>query len=769
MPEEFFVKRTQRPSSSPVIPTVRALPPRKRRLVDMPGFRPALRILGGVVVALLILGGAFGAVVALDRGMLPPIAIPLASLSVIAATAAYLAGRAEGKKEFSSAAHRNRAKGRLQKSPKARAAADNSASATSAADGACVPMSQAGSVVLRTKFLDDISQALRAPITSICLAARIIRKHYDSTPEVVAHFGDTLLAEADRLGQTVDEFLELARLESGVIEWHEDEVDAADLIQRAVAEVEPVAVSYGVSVAFTMEPALPPLHVDRERITQALTILLAMSVRSASEGGEIVIQIAGAHGGWVFTVGGTSFVYPHAEARKVKARADATAPVEHLESRPDGVGLGLCLGREIVARYEGRLWIEGQPGASGCARFTIPYRQHRRAAAATVAPTPSARPEQTKQPRAADTAASRTPDTAEIMSAAVSAPNDLDQRREAAVQALRDRAASLPHDAESAKTTVVDGEKSEGENETTSAQLQQADNSSALATTVAENSDGAPAANTAAKVPSEDAASIEAGDSRPAPRARPGAKISFSRSQTVSQPNVSARPELAPRATCEPTKQDQPPLNFSDCEPTAVVDVPQPEVEIDDAPVHAPVSGTMITATHRTAGPPVLASPPGVPAFRGAQSAATAAIQGSDDLLLEIAEAQSPDGRSLVVSEEVRSLLASAPGTLPAVAGQNSPAAASRGAYTPSRRRMVQAPWVVRPGAEGKSGENDSAPQAKQPNADEAAAGGQRARLNERLAKRLGLSGTPQSGKPGSPSSGSGPSAYMRSRRLGSR
>jgi len=99
-----------------------------------------------------------------------------------------------------------------------------------------------------------------------------------------------------------------------LVEWHETEVDAADLIQRAVAEVESVAVSYGVSVAFTMEPALPTLHVDRERVAQALTILLAMAVRSASEGSEIVIQIAGAHGGWVFTVGGTSFVYPHAEA-----------------------------------------------------------------------------------------------------------------------------------------------------------------------------------------------------------------------------------------------------------------------------------------------------------------------------------------------------------------------------------------------------------------------------------------------------------------------
>jgi signal transduction histidine kinase len=323
------VKRSQRHSSSPALPTIRALPPQKRRLVDLPGLLPATRVAGGLAVVLLALGTAAGAAIALEQGTLPPIAIPLASLSVLAATAAYLAGRSEGKHEISTTAERGRTKGRLRSgTSRARdrsatgvpdSSAGDATNAGNTAAGAGLA-SQAGSIALRTKFLDDISQSLRAPITSICLAARIIRKHFDSTPEVVAHFGDTLLAEADRLGQTVDEFLELARLESGLVEWHEAEVDAADLIQRAVAEVEPVAVSYGVSVAFTMEPALPPLHIDRERVAQALTILLAMAVRSASEGSEIIIQIAGAHGGWVFTVGGTSFVYPHAEARKVHGR-----------------------------------------------------------------------------------------------------------------------------------------------------------------------------------------------------------------------------------------------------------------------------------------------------------------------------------------------------------------------------------------------------------------------------------------------------------------
>ena len=765
------MKRTQRPSSSPALPTVRALPPQRRRLTDLPGFRPALRIAGGVTVALLILGGAAGAVVAAERGMLPRVAIPLASLSVLAATAAYLAGRAEGSQQNSSTADRTRAKGRLQKGVSAAGRAGASAKASTAvsaagAEGmggaAAALASQTASIALRTKFLDDISQALRAPITSICLAARIIRKHYDSTPEVVAHFGDTLLAEADRLGQTVDEFLELARLESGLIEWHEDEVDAADLIQRAVAEVESVAVSYGVSVAFTMEPALPPLHVDRERVTQALTILLAMSVRSASEGSEIVIQIAGAHGGWVFTVGGTSFVYPHSEARKVHVRAEGAPPTEQPESRPDGLGLGLCLCREIVARYQGRLWIEGTPGASGCARFTVPYRQHRRATAAaatsatTTATTQGERPQATTMPEPTITATGS------------ASPADLEQRREMAVKVLRERAATQPHvDATHPAKTDNEEDKSAANAEGTTAA--QTTDSSVSATDVASAADSAssPTAASSASTPSDAASSTN----EPSATVRAGQKISFGRRQPAAEREAAARTAT----TSQPTHaaSDEPvPAAASKSEPTAATAAPEPEVaveveiEIDDAPVHAPVSGTMITATHRTAGPPVLANP-GVPALSGMQSAANAAMHGSDELLLEIAEAQSPDGHALVVSEEVRSLLASAPGTLPAVAGQNAPAVAGRAAYTPSRRRMVQAPWVVRSGAEGQPTGSDAQAEAAPAQPTDAAPGGQRARLNERLAKRLGLTGSSQSGGTGRTPGGSGASGHLRSRRIG--
>ena len=748
------MKLIRKSAKQPTLPAVRAIPPRVPSLRE----RRAVRITSIIIVAAAgvgaLIGGAFQVVHAIERGVLPQSTFSLASLVVLAATAAYLAGRSERDRSGDTAADRGRARGRLVPAAKAQkdAAAAQAAAAADATTDASAGHEQA--VALRTKFLDDISQELRAPITSICLAARIIRKHFDSTPEVVAHFGDTLLTEADRLGQTVDEFVELARLESGITEWRDTEVDAADLIQRAVANIESIAVSYGISVGFTLEPELPTLHADLDRVTQALTILLASGVRSASEGSEMVIQIAGAHGGWVFTVGGPSFVFPHAEARKVPVRGeDAENDVRPVE--PAGRGLGLCLCREIVGHYHGRLWVEGTPGTQGCVRFTLPYRQHRRAAAS--APTASA-----PQQKVAATA----PRVESKPLASEGGAADLEQRRELAVKALRERAAGQPSAEAKPNAAAPEGVKptlAESAPSAPRVEPQAATPATQKARAADTPETAAPtetlAAQTATTSKPERASKKAASSATTKPQAETPASAAPTSSVAATEPTPAAEPPQAtepPLSVRTETKlDDEAPLAASNDEASDDESVEIPEIDVEPSPVHAPVSGTMITAHHRTVGPPVLAHP-GVPAVRGS-SAASAAIQGSDELLLEIAQAQTADGRQLVVSEQVRSLLESAPGTLPAVAGQNLPqAAGARGAYTPTRRRMVAAPWVVR-----TSTDEAVADEPPPPPADPEVAAAQRARLNERLAKRLGIQ------RSGSSDSSSGRTSPSRSRRLG--
>ena len=43
-----------------------------------------------------------------------------------------------------------------------------------------------------------------------------------------------------------------------------------------------------------------------------------------------------------------------------------------VSTKPDGLGVGLSLGRSIVESHDGRLWAEQKPGGGAAFRFTLP-------------------------------------------------------------------------------------------------------------------------------------------------------------------------------------------------------------------------------------------------------------------------------------------------------------------------------------------------------------------------------------------------------------
>jgi signal transduction histidine kinase len=273
----------------------------------------------------------------------------------------------------------------------------------------------------RLRFLSDAAQELRAPLTSMCLAARIIRKHHESTPEVVERFGETLILEADKLGGTIDEFLDLTRIESGCIDWNERDLEPAELINDAISEIEALAISYGVGVSFVLEPELNPILADYDRIRQMLTVLLGIAVREAADDVEICIQIAEANGGWIITVGDSGRVYAHSQARRIVSWTDPEAEEGDRATDPASQAIGLHFCRKVVARYEGRLWVEGNLTEAGCVRVTIPYP--------------------TEQALARAGAAAKRTQTANGAASGPASDPDLASRHQAAVRALSERAA----------------------------------------------------------------------------------------------------------------------------------------------------------------------------------------------------------------------------------------------------------------------------------------------------------------------------------------
>jgi signal transduction histidine kinase len=225
---------------------------------------------------------------------------------------------------------------------------------------------------LKTQFLSMASHELRTPLTAVSGFIQVARRRITRAVEA-AEGGDwkqealrsaeTLeLAQRQsrRLGRLVDELLDVSRLQLGRVELHQSEVDLVAGLQQVLERMRLMHTAR----TFVFEPGAAELrvNVDIDRIDQVFENLLGNAVKYSPAGGTITVRAAAEDG------------EAHVAIRDegIGIAPDELENVFNLFYRsPDpraghvgGLGLGLYISREIVARHGGRMWAESQPGGS---------------------------------------------------------------------------------------------------------------------------------------------------------------------------------------------------------------------------------------------------------------------------------------------------------------------------------------------------------------------------------------------------------------------
>ncbi len=236
---------------------------------------------------------------------------------------------------------------------------------------------------LKTKFLSEVSHEIRTPLAAVVSAARIIMKHHLTKPDVVPRFGNTILVEGDRLTRLLNEFLDLTKVEAGCVEWHDSDLKIESLAEDAIAGMAAMADERGIELIADVQPDLPPLVVDRDRVIQVFNNLLMNALKYTPKGGRIVLRAAIEEDTIRFEVTDTGPGIAREELSKVFDRFHQVRRSDDRENGRKGTGLGLCICREIVDHYGGRIWVESEVGQGSAFKFTLP-----RAASVRTARTP---------------------------------------------------------------------------------------------------------------------------------------------------------------------------------------------------------------------------------------------------------------------------------------------------------------------------------------------------------------------------------------------
>jgi len=225
---------------------------------------------------------------------------------------------------------------------------------------------------LKTKFLSEVSHELRSPVAAIVSAAKIITKHHESKPEVVDRFGNTIVSEGNRMTRLINDFLDLTKVESGCIDWNDGPLEAQALLGDAIHGLDSLALDSGVTLRQDVDDDVPTLNIDRDRLFQVLTNLANNAIKFTPAGGSVTLRASRTGNLVTFAVCDTGPGIPEEDLSKVFDRFHQVRSKAEGKTQQKGTGLGLCISREIVEHYGGRIWVESEVGHGSAFMFTIP-------------------------------------------------------------------------------------------------------------------------------------------------------------------------------------------------------------------------------------------------------------------------------------------------------------------------------------------------------------------------------------------------------------
>ncbi len=240
---------------------------------------------------------------------------------------------------------------------------------------------------MKTDFISTVSHELRTPLTSVLGFAKIIKKRLEdvifSALEVkdgkvrktmgqVRKNLDIIVSEGERLTALINDVLDLAKIESGRIEWRDEDVDVTEVFERAASAASALIQSKGLYLKKRIEGRGFIVRGDRDRLIQVVMNLFSNAVKFTDRGG-ITYRIKDRHGRVRCEVEDTGCGIPEGMLETIFEKFKQAG--DTMTNKPWGTGLGLPICREIIRHHGGEIWADSREGGGSRFIFEIPLKE----------------------------------------------------------------------------------------------------------------------------------------------------------------------------------------------------------------------------------------------------------------------------------------------------------------------------------------------------------------------------------------------------------
>jgi two-component system sensor histidine kinase VicK len=223
---------------------------------------------------------------------------------------------------------------------------------------------------MQREFVANVSHELRTPLTNIrSYAETLLDSAGDIPPNMEKKFLGVILNESDRMTHIVQDLLTLSRFDSGRDDLKLARFPFDGAVQELYNAVYMEAQRHNHTLTLEMEPELPQIVADRERVVQVMMNIVSNAIKYTPDGGKIAITAGRTEDRVWMVVDDNGIGIPEEDRPRI---FDRFYRVDKARSRQSGgTGLGLSIAKEIVTRHQGVLTLQDKDGPGLAVRLEL--------------------------------------------------------------------------------------------------------------------------------------------------------------------------------------------------------------------------------------------------------------------------------------------------------------------------------------------------------------------------------------------------------------
>ncbi len=220
----------------------------------------------------------------------------------------------------------------------------------------------------QSDLISEFVHELRTPLASLSTATYLLLRP-EMAREQQVQIINNIHGETLRLNSLASSFLDLARLESGRVQFHKTSFKIADLLFECKDIMNSKAEEEKIQIRIDASDHLPAFEADRDKIKQVVLNLLSNAIKYNRANGTVILN-ANANETEVHVsiqdtgVGIPEEALPHLFEKFYRVR--------ETEGKAAGTGLGLSICKQIVQGHGGRMEIKSKLGVGTSFAFYLP-------------------------------------------------------------------------------------------------------------------------------------------------------------------------------------------------------------------------------------------------------------------------------------------------------------------------------------------------------------------------------------------------------------